>query len=272
MGFNGIEGITNVPGQVPWEMIVIYFAAALIAVFAIGKRGGGLRVFSTMDLVYIGIGAAFAVVWEFYIGSFLNRGIPAGLSNFVDMSFFGRIFILFIVAALVRKVGVGMISLAIFNLLSDIFFYGFGGEPIFTFYEALTYGLFLDLAIAFSKGNLFGVKGPMSFASMFRLNIASPSVRPVQAASIGVQSSKMDVQSGGLMLSPRTLAIVGGAVIGLLWAFSEPIFYDAFFSPLLYGSVVGWGKILFSLGASIPGNIIVGILAALSALRISRAV
>ena len=272
MGFNGIEGMTNVPGMVPWEMIVVYFAAALIAVFAIGKRGGGLRRFSTMDLVYIGVGAAFAVVWDFYIGAFLNRGVPVVLSNFVDFAFFGRIFIIFIVAALVRKVGVGMISLAIFNLLSDIFFYGFGGEPIYTFYEALTYGLFVDLAIALAKGNLFGVKGPMSLTSMFRFNMGIPIVTPsINAATVGGRSTTVGVQSS-MVLSPTTLAVLGGAIIAFLWAFAEPIFYDAFFNPLLYGSTVNWGSILFGLGASIPGNIIVGILAALAALRISKAV
>lgn len=62
MGFNGIKGLVNVPGQLPWEVVLIYFIAALFFVFYFGKKTGGLKSFTTIDLVYIGIGAAFSVV------------------------------------------------------------------------------------------------------------------------------------------------------------------------------------------------------------------
>jgi len=103
MGFNGIAGAVNEPGEVPWEVVAIYFILALAFAFYAGKKNGGLKAFKTIDLVYIGIGAAFAVVWEFYIGSFLGRFMPS--TPFIDISFWGRIFIAFVVAALVRKVG-----------------------------------------------------------------------------------------------------------------------------------------------------------------------
>jgi len=138
MGFNGIAGAVNEPGEIPWELIVLYFSVALAVAFLLGKRGGGLKAFNTLDLIYIGIGSAFAVAWEFYIAGFLDRFIPS--NPFVDVGFWGRLIIVFIVAALVRKVGVGMLSLFIFTVLSDIFHYGFGGEPMYFIYETFTYG------------------------------------------------------------------------------------------------------------------------------------
>lgn len=142
MGFNGIEGAINEPGQIPWEIVVSYFVIALFLAFYLGKRMGGLKKFTTVDLIYIGIGGAFSVVWEFYVGSFLGRFLPS--TSFVDIGFWGRLVIIFIIAALVRKVGVGMSTLFVFNLLSDMFHYGFGGEPMYFIYESLTYGLFVD--------------------------------------------------------------------------------------------------------------------------------
>ena len=73
MAFNGIKGAVNVPGQLPWEVVVGYFAVALAIVYYLGKKYGALKAFTTLDLVYIGIGGAFAMVWEFYIGSFIGR-------------------------------------------------------------------------------------------------------------------------------------------------------------------------------------------------------
>ena len=40
------------------------------------------------DLIYIGIGAAFAVVWEFYIGAFLGKFIPS--NPFFGVGYMGR--------------------------------------------------------------------------------------------------------------------------------------------------------------------------------------
>jgi hypothetical protein len=65
--------------------------------------------------------------------------------------------ILFVVAALVRKVGVGMISILLFHFLSDLFHYGFNTEPFFFIYFALTYGLFIDIVIGITRGKIFGV-------------------------------------------------------------------------------------------------------------------
>ncbi len=151
-------------------------------------------------------------------------------------------FILLIVAALVRKPGTGILSLLIFNILSDLFFYGFGGEPMYTIYEALTYGLFLDLVIVASRGKLFG---------------------------IGYKSSN------GPSVATKTvvgLAILEGVIIGILFAIPDPIFYLGFFRPLISGAIVNWATIQFDFLAFIPGDVIIGILGALAGQRIAKAV
>lgn len=243
MGFNGIRAATNEPGEIPWEIIVVYFVAALLFVVYYGKKSGGLKAFSTLDLVYIGIGAAFSVVWEFYIGSFLGKFVPS--SPFVSVGFWGRLIIVFIVAALVRKVGTGMLTLFIFDLLGDIFHYGFGGEPMFFIYESLTYGLFIDIMIAVTGGKLFGI------GYMPKGNNGS-----VERA---------------ITIIPL-LAIIEGAILGILWATADPIFYSGFIGPFLYAYAPNWAKITFDLIAFMPGNAVFGAIAGIISLRIVKAV
>ena len=239
MSFNGIKFATSVPGMIPWEIVLAYFVIATGLVLYFSKKIG-FKGFTTIDLVYIGIGAAFSVVWEFYIGAFISRAIPS--TPFVSITFWGRMFIVFIVAALVRKPGVGMLSLTIFDVLADIFHYGFGGQPLYFIYEALTYGLFVDIMIVISRGKLFG---------------------------IGYKPSNGSV---GIIRSPALIAAIQGAVLGLLWAIPDPIFYYAFFRPLIYGAIVNWQYAIFHLIAFIPGDIIIGIIAAITSLRIVKAV
>ncbi|TRM95193.1 hypothetical protein DJ526_00995, partial [Sulfolobus sp. A20-N-G8] len=151
---------------------------------------------------------------------------------------------------LVRKVGSGMLSLLIYNILSDLFHYGFGGEPIFTIYETLTYGLFIDLMIALTGGKIFGIG-------------LKPSNNTNQPEEIVLKS---------LRRRQTILAVVEGIVLGILFAIPDPIFYLAFFRPFLYGAIVNWQTVTFDLIAFIPGDVIITIIAGLLALRVSRAV
>lgn len=247
MGFNGIGGYLNEPGMIPWEIIVLYFVIAGIFAFLYGRNHGAGPKFKTVDLVYIGIGAAFVTVWEFFVGPFLNKFVPSGLAAYIDFGFFGRILIVFIVAGLVRKVGTGMITLLIFNLLGDIFHYGFGGEPIYTIYEVLTYGLMIDLFIALSQGRLFGIG----------------SAQDEEAEKKGNQLTK--VLEGYHMIAPA----ITGAVVGFLWAIPDNVLYAGFFNPFLYGGIVNWQNIVFNFGAAIPGNVVFGVIAAYIAVRVS---
>lgn len=241
MGFNGIGGYLNSPGMIPWEVILLYFVAASIFVVVYGRSHGAVSKFKTVDYVYIGIGAAFTVVWEFFVGPLLNKFVPASLGAYIGFGFFGRILILFIVAGLVRKVGVGVMSMAIFNLLSDIFKYGFAGEPMYTIYETLTYGLFVDIIIALMNGRIFGI------------------------GSVKEGSSKLIVPSTYKALIPAFT----GALIGFLWAIPDNVLYAGFFNPFLYGGIVNWQSISFNFVAALPGDIAFGVIAAFIARRVS---
>ncbi|AHC51989.1 hypothetical protein SUSAZ_08615 [Sulfolobus acidocaldarius SUSAZ] len=236
MSFNGIGFYTDKPGEISLPIVAAYFVIALAVVIYFGKRTGGLKAFKTIDWVYIGIGAAAAYIWQFIIGAVAGGAIPSGLTNFIQIPFWGRIFIIFIVAGLVRKVGVGMISLFLFDLLSSLFHYGFSGEPMFFIYEALTYGLFIDLMIAFTGGKIFGLgltKGPTYV---------------------------------------NAISALEGAILGVLWAIPYYILYFGFFNPFINGAVVSWSKIIFGLATNIPIDGAVGIFAELAANSVGNAV
>jgi hypothetical protein len=250
MAFNGITGAINVAGQLPWYYVVGYFIAALIIAGFIGWRRKGFAQFTTLDWVFIGIGAAFAVVWQFFIGSFLGGLLPSGIATYVPIAFWGgQLFSMMVIAVLVRKVGVGMVSFVVYSFLGDLFHYGFGGEPVYFFYEALTYGLFLDLMIAFTGGNIMAVKSSMK----------------ASAESMG------GAKGGGSSRKLVGIMIVEGAIIGFLFAFPDPIIYSGFFSSFLSGFTPNWqsnyATLTSYLVSGIPGGAIAGILSN----RIARA-
>ncbi|ARM75597.1 hypothetical protein [Acidianus manzaensis] len=258
MSFNGIKGILNAPGQIPVELVIAYFAIALAIAFFFGRKTGGLKGFTTLDLVYIGIGAAFSVVWEFYIGAFLDKFVPS--TPFVSIGFWGRLIIVFIIVGLIRKVGAGMLTLTVYTLLSDIFHYGFSGEPLYFFYEALTYGLFLDLLTAVTGGKTFGI-----------ISFSSRSLKSIKSVSV----TKIDEEEGiGQPIRSVSYIVpaLEGALIGALWAIPDPIFYDAFLRPFIYGGYVDWAYVDFNILAYLPGDIIAGVIGGILAYIISKAV
>jgi hypothetical protein len=248
-GFNGIQGAINVPGQLAWYYVVGYFVVALIIALVIGLRMKGFARFSTLDWVYIGIGSAFAVVWQFFIGSFLGGFVPSGLTNYISIGFWGgQLLSMMVIAALVRKVGVGMTSFVVYTFLGDLFHYGWGGEPVYFFYEALTYGLFLDLAIAFTGGNIFAVKSSMQASAEAK--------GPIGGGS-----------SGKLV----ALMVIEGAIIGFFFAFPDPIIYSGFFSSFLSGYTPSWQNNYALLTAYISTGVPAGAVAGVLANRIARA-
>lgn len=250
MGFNGIAGSLNQVGQIPWEYVVGYFVVALIVAFVLGRKTGGLSSFTTLDFVYIGIGVAFAVVWQWFIGAFLGGFVPAGLTTYISIGYIGgQLITMMVIAALVRKVGVGVTSFVVYSFLSDIFHYGFGGEPMYFIYEGLTYGLFLDLVIAFTGGNIFAAKSS-----------AKASVETTGAVGGGGSSAKL-----------VAIMIIEGAIVGFLFAFPDPIIYSAFFSPFINGAKVDWQTIYTTLDAYIISGIPAGAFGGIIANRVSRA-
>jgi len=251
MGFNGIAGTVDQVGQIPWEYIFGYFIIALVIAFILGRRTGGLSRFTTLDFVYIGIGVAFAVVWQWFIGAFLGGFLPSGVATYIPVGYIGgQLITMMVVATLVRKVGAGMISFVVYSFLSDIFHYGFGGEPIYFFYEALTYGLFLDLTIAFTGGNIFASK----------------------SSAIASASATGTTGGGGSSAKLTAIMIGEGAVIGFLFAFPDPIIYSGFFSNLINGpGAVNWQTIYATLTTYIITGIPAGALGGIIANRVSRA-
>ncbi|MDG7035354.1 MAG: hypothetical protein JRN37_03090 [Nitrososphaerota archaeon] len=237
MGFNGIAGSLSSPGQIPWPIIFGYFVIAIGIAVWVGRRNGGLGRLNTLDYVYIGVGGAFAVVWDFYLGAFIGRAIPS--TPFFDISFIGEFLIVLVIVSVVRKFGVGMLTMFVYTLLGDLFHYGFGGEPVYLFYEALTYGLFFDLMIVASRGNIFGVAGK-------------------------IRNS---------VNTTRWVGSLEGAIIGYLFgAIPYAIFWLGFFAPFVYGGVVTWGRIYFLLWAYGISNVPVGILGSFIARRVATAV
>jgi hypothetical protein len=243
MGFNGIIGALNEPGELPWEVVVGYFAVALATMFFVGKKYGSLKSFTTLDLVYIGMGGAFAVVWEFYVASFIDRFLPS--TPFLHPGDWGRLIIVLIIAGLVRKAGVGMLTLFIFDVLADLFHYGFGGQPMYFIYETLTYGLYVDLVIVFTKGKIFG---------------------------IGYTPKEVDQPYAVSVSRTNVLAALEGGIVGALWTLPEPLFYDGFLRPFIYAYVPNWGRIEFDIITALPGEIIMGMLGGILAYYIAKAV
>ncbi|MFP3218768.1 hypothetical protein [Acidianus sp.] len=267
MSFNGIAGAVNEPGEIPWELVLLYFLVALAIAFLLGKRSGGLKAFNTLDLIYIGIGSAFAVAWEFYIAGFLDRFIPS--NPFVSVGFWGRIIIVFIVAALVRKVGVGMLTLFIFDVLGDIFHYGFGGEPMYFIYETFTYGLFVDLMIAATGGRIFGLP---NFAPSVTTKPPTQNIQKTTMQSAEKEEEDTPTRSTSITKSTFIVGAIEGAIIGILWAFPDPVFYDGFFRPFIEAKIVNWGYIYYHIYAYMPGDAIAGIIGAIIAIIVARAV
>lgn len=250
MGFNGIAGSLNQVGQIPWEYVAGYFVIALVVAFVLGKKTGGLSSFNTLDFVYVGIGAAFASVWQFFIGAFLGGFLPGSVSAYVDIGYLGgQLITMFVIVALVRKVGAGMISFVVYTFLSDIFHYGFGGEPVYFIYEALTYGLFLDITLALTGGNIFGVK------SSIKASVEST------ATSGGGSSGKL-----------YALMIIEGAIVGAIFQIPDPIIYGAFFGPFLNASKVNWQTIYFTIERYLVTGIPAGALGGVIANRVARAI
>jgi hypothetical protein len=248
MAFNGIIGAVNVPGEIPWEVVAGYFVVALATMYFVGKKYATLKSFTTLDLVYIGIGGAFAVVWEFYVASFIDRFLPS--TPFLHPGDWGRLIIVLIVAGLVRKPGVGMLTLFIFDVLADLFHYGFGGQPMYFIYETLTYGLYVDLVIVFAKGKIFGI-----------------GYTPKEADQQGV-----DQPIAAFASRTNVLAALEGGIVGALWTLPEPLFYDGFLRPFIYAYAPNWGRIVFDIITALPGEIVMGMLGGILAYYVARAV
>ncbi len=113
----------------------------------------GLKKFTTLDYVYIGIGGALTAAADHLIGDAIF--LPSGIYPWINPPVFFRIIVAFVIVGIVRKFGAGMMTMGVFDIVGDLIHFSFSGEPLWFFEDVLTYGLMADIAILLTKGKLF---------------------------------------------------------------------------------------------------------------------
>ncbi|BCU68929.1 hypothetical protein [Stygiolobus caldivivus] len=215
----------------PIPVVIAYFmVAGIAAVFML------LRVkpkFTTLDLTYLGIGGAIAAVADHFIGDLIF--LPNGIYPIVNPPVWFRLLVLFITVAVVRKVGSGIFAAAVFDLVGDIIHFGVRGEPLWLIEDMLTYGLYLDLMVYFTKGNIFGVS---------------------------------ETTGKGVLL----VSIVEGGILGFVSSFVHPIFTMGTIAPIVFGRIFNAQAVVYYLITYIIGNTPFGAFAGVVANRVGRLV
>ena len=219
------------PGITPLPIVLGYFTAAAVIAFLIIWKAKPK--FSTIDLVYIGIGGAFVATADHILGDMIF--LPNGIYPLINPPVWFRIITSFIVVALVRKVGSGIAVFTVYDLISDFIHFGFRGEPLWLIEDALTYGLFMDVAIFITKGNLFGILN----SDKFKQNLS---------------------------------AIVEGLLLGFAFSFVHPFFTYGFIAPLVFGFTPNQERVLYLFVTYMAGDVVISTITGLLALRISRVV
>ena len=217
------------PGITPLPIVLGYFTAAAVIAFLIIWKAKPK--FSTIDLVYIGIGGAFVATADHILGDMIF--LPNGIYPLINPPVWFRIITSFIVVALVRKVGSGIAVFTVYDLISDFIHFGFRGEPLWLIEDALTYGLFMDVAIFITKGNLFGILN----SDKFKQNLS---------------------------------AIVEGLLLGFAFSFVHPFFTYGFIAPLIVGFTPNQERVLYLFVTYMAGNALISPIAGLLALRVAR--
>ena len=141
--------------------------------------------------------------------------------------------VFFITVAVIRKVGAGMLSMAVYDLVGDLTHFGFVGEPLWLIEDVLTYGFMADVAIFLTRGRLFGI-GERRYATLY--------------------------------------AVFEGGLLGLFMSFVHPLFTYGFFAPIIRGFVPSQAFVQFLLISYIPSDVVIGALSAVIAVRVARVV
>lgn len=217
------------PGITPLPIVITYFAAASVAAFVMLKKSKARM--KLMDYVVAAIGGAITSFADHVLGHAVY--LPTPIYPFVNPPFWFRILVFFITVGLVRKVGAGMLSMAVFDLVGDLTHFGFAGEPLWLIEDVLTYGFMADVAIFLTKGRLFGI-GERRYATLY--------------------------------------AVFEGGLLGFFMALVHPFFTYGFFAPIIKGFVPSQAYVQFLVISYIPGHVAVGALSAVIAARIARVV
>ncbi len=146
-------GFSLNPDTTPWEIVVSYFIIAGVIWGVILWKSRPK--FTTIDLVYVGIGGALTAVADHVVGDAIF--LPEPIYPLVNPPVWFRILVFFITVGLVRKVGAGVFGMAVFDIVSDLLHFGFMGEPLWLIEDVLTYGFLVDLTIFLTKGRIFGI-------------------------------------------------------------------------------------------------------------------
>ncbi|AWR96171.1 hypothetical protein DFR86_00485 [Acidianus sulfidivorans JP7] len=140
----------------PDYVIIGYSIVAVILAVVLVYKTKALKKFSTLDYVYVGIGGAAVAVLEHIIGDAIF--VPAPFYPWINPPIIFRVLSAFVVVGIVRKFGAGMLTMGVYDIVSDIIHFSFYGEPLWLFEDVITYGLMADIAILVTKGNLFNSK------------------------------------------------------------------------------------------------------------------
>lgn len=215
------------PGITPLPLVLGYFVfAAIVAVFILRKSK-----FTSTDLVLAGVGGALVAVADHIIGDAIF--LPSPIYPIINPPVWFRILVFFIVIGVIRKVGAGMLSMAVFDIVGDLVKFSFTGEPLWLIEDVFTYGLIADIFIFLTKGRIFG---------------------------IGDKKDQLLV------------AGTEGGALGLLFSFVHPFFTYGFIAPIVFGFVPDQARVMFLFISYIPGDVFIGVISALIANRVGKVV
>lgn len=236
-GWNGIhfDMKTVIP---PW--IIGVYVLIIVALLIYGWRKHLLSSYRTVDYVYMGLLAALLVIWNFFISPLIPKF--SAVTSWFYYPDIGEIIILLLAASLIGKPGTVMTTMFIYTLLSDIFHYGFGGEPFWFIYELIAYAAMLDLYLLL-RGKYFGTDNQ------------SIGKKKVSGEGGGVETEDKLITIPGLFILD---SVIGGVVVALAY----PLFYHGFFATFVEGYSYTTQYVIANSLVSAVGGIIMGLIAA----------
>ncbi len=235
MTWNGVQ--FDLHSVIPWWAMLIYFLI-IAALLVYGWRKHVLYNLRTVDFVYMGLLAALLVIYNFFISPLIPRF--STVTSFFYYPIIGETFILFLVAALIGKPGSVMIMMFIYTLLSDIFHYGFGGEPFWFIYEVTAYAALIDMWLLL-RGKYMGT--------------------PYQRFFGGAATAT----AGGKPANVRKIPyfyLVDGAVVGFVTSIAYNFWYQGFWATFVEGYSYTTNYVLVTTATNGIMGIIVGIILA----------
>ncbi|MEM0068724.1 MAG: hypothetical protein QXV17_11900 [Candidatus Micrarchaeaceae archaeon] len=217
------------PGVTPLPIILGYFVIVTIIIIILLLKAKPK--FNAIDLAIIGVGGALVAIFDHIIGDAIF--LPSGIYPIINPPVWFRIFVFFITVGVVRKVGSGITTMAVYDIVSDLIHFGFTGEPLWLLEDILTYGAIVDIAIFITRGKIFGI---------------------------------------GEKRDQLLLAILEGGIIGFVFSFIHPFFTYGFFAPLIFGFIPNQARIMYLFITYIPGTTFVGAISAIIANRVSKVI